>query len=216
MFILTKENSIASQFIGELRDVSIQQDRMRFRKNLERLGEILAYEVSKKLAFSTKTIQTPLEEAPVQNLVEQPVLISVLRAAVPFYQGFCNIFDRADSGFVGAYRKEEKSGSDKIEIDFLYQAMPNLTDRDVILVDPMLATGQSFVKTIHNLLKNGNPRNIHIVSVIAAPEGIEYIQKNAGRKVQFWIGAVDKGLNDQFYIVPGLGDAGDLSFGPKI
>ncbi len=216
MFILTKENSIASQFIGELRNVEIQKDRMRFRKNLERLGEILAYEVSKALAYSSKSVQTPLEEAVVQNLSEQPVLISVLRAAVPFYQGFCNIFDRADSGFVGAYRKEDNSGSEKLEIDFLYQAMPNLTNRDVILVDPMLATGQSFVKTVQNLLKNGNPRNIHIVSVIAAPEGIAYIQNHVGREIHFWIGALDKGLNDKFYIVPGLGDAGDLSFGPKV
>ncbi|WP_291780368.1 uracil phosphoribosyltransferase [Cecembia sp.] len=216
MFVLDKENSIALQFLSEIRDIHIQHDRLRFRKNLERLGEIMAYEISKSLDYKESSVQTPLDKTQSYKLKENPVLISVLRAAVPFYMGFLNYFDQADSGFVGAYRKAEKSGDKEVEIDFLYQAAPSIEGKDVILIDPMLATGKSFVKTVENLLANGNPKMIHIACVIAAPEGIAYIQNNVQIPYKIWTGALDEKLNDKFYIVPGLGDAGDLCFGDKI
>lgn len=216
MFVLAKENSIALQFLSEVRDIHIQHDRWRFRKNLERLGEIMAYEISKSLDYQEININTPLAESQAKKLKEKPVLISVLRAAIPFYQGFSNYFDQADSGFVGAYRKPEKAGDKEVEIEFLYQAAPNLEGREVILIDPMLATGKSFVKTIHNLLQNGTPKIIHIACLIAAPEGVSYIQNNINVPYRLWLGALDEKLDDKFYIVPGLGDAGDLCFGDKI
>lgn len=216
MFVLAKENSIALQFLSEVRDIHIQHDRWRFRKNLERLGEIMAYEISKDLDYEEIHINTPLTDTHAKKLKEKPVLISVLRAAIPFYQGFLNYYDQADSGFVGAYRKPEKEGDKEVEIEFLYQAAPNLEGREVILIDPMLATGKSFVKTIHNLLQNGTPKIIHIACLIAAPEGVSYIQNNINVPYKLWLGALDEKLNDKFYIVPGLGDAGDLCFGDKI
>jgi uracil phosphoribosyltransferase len=216
MFVLDKENSIALQFLSEMRDIHTQQDRFRFRKNLERLGEIMAYEISKSLHYEAFSIQTPLKVTQAKKLKENPVLISVLRAAVPFYQGFLNYFDQSDSGFVGAYRKAEKGDSKEIEIDFLYQATPSLEGREVILIDPMLATGKSFVKIVENLISNGKPRIVHIACAIAAPEGIAYIQNHLRMPFKIWTGALDEKLNEKFYIVPGLGDAGDLCFGDKL
>lgn len=216
MFILDKKNSIANHFLYQLRDSEIQKDRFRFRKNLERLGEIMAYEISKSLPFYQKSIKTPLGNSSVELIKYQPVLISVLRAAIPFYQGFLNFFDDSDSGFIGAYRKGETDDSKNIEIDYLYQAAPSIEGREVILIDPMLATGKSFIKTIENLYKNGNPSKIHIASVIAAPEGIDFLQKNTNQSVEIWICSLDEKLNDKSYIIPGLGDAGDLSFGVKL
>ena len=216
MFILDKKNSIANHFLYQLRDSEIQKDRFRFRKNLERLGEIMAYEISKSLPFYQKSIKTPLGNSSVELIKYQPVLISVLRAAIPFYQGFLNFFDDSDSGFIGAYRKGETDDSKNIEIDYLYQAAPSIEGREVILIDPMLATGKSFIKTIENLYKNGNPSKIHIASVIAAPEGIDFLQKNTNQSVDIWICSLDEKLNDKSYIIPGLGDAGDLSFGVKL
>ncbi|SMD43159.1 uracil phosphoribosyltransferase [Aquiflexum balticum DSM 16537] len=216
MFILDKKNSIANHFLYQLRDSEIQKDRFRFRKNLERLGEIMAYEISKSLPFYQKSIKTPLGNSSVELIKYQPVLISVLRAAIPFYQGFLNFFDDTDSGFIGAYRKGETDDSKNIEIDYLYQAAPSIEGREVILIDPMLATGKSFIKTIENLYKNGNPSKIHIASVIAAPEGIDFLQKNTKQSVEIWICSLDEKLNDKSYIIPGLGDAGDLSFGVKL
>ena len=216
MFVLDKENSIALEFLSEIRDIHVQKDRWKFRKNMERLGEILAYEISKSLDYGELTIQTPLQETTARKLKSSPVLISVLRAAVPFYQGFLNYFDKSDSGFVGAYRKPEREGDTSVTIDFLYQAAPSLEGREVILIDPMLATGKSFVKTIENLLSHGRPKMIHIACVIAAPEGIAHIQNNLEVPFKIWTGALDERLNDKFYIVPGLGDAGDLSFGDKL
>ncbi|PSL02013.1 uracil phosphoribosyltransferase [Cecembia rubra] len=216
MFVLAKENSIAHQFLSEVRDIHIQHDRWKFRNNLERLGEIMAYEISKVLDYEEIQIHTPLTETKAKKLKEKPVLISVLRASIPFYQGFLNYFDQADSGFVGAYRKPEKEGDKEVEIEFLYQAAPNIEGREVILIDPMLATGKSFVKTIQNLLQNGTPKTIHIACLIAAPEGVSFIQNNINVPYKLWIGALDEKLNDKFYIVPGLGDAGDLCFGDKI
>jgi uracil phosphoribosyltransferase len=216
MFILDHQNSIVHQFMTEIRDVQVQKDRLRFRRNFERLGEIMAYEISKDLGYRAIEIQTPLQKTTARVLNEKPVLISVMRAAIPFYQGFLNYFDQADSGFVGAYRKEEKEGDQEIEIEFLYQAAPNLEGREVILVDPMLATGKSFVKTVENLLRNGKPKMLHLVCLIAAPEGVEYLKQNLKLPYKLWVGALDEKLNEKFYIVPGLGDAGDLCFGEKI
>lgn len=214
MFVLNQQNTIASQFIAELRNVQTQHDRLRFRRNMERLGEILAYEISKSLDYQEVSVQTPLSNIKVAQLVDQPVLIGILRAALPFYQGFLNYFDQADSGFIGAYRKPEEAA--EIEIDLLYKAAPSITGKDVILIDPMLATGKSILVSIKDLLKNGNPKMIHIAGVIAAPEGVQYLQQNIDVPFKIWLGALDQKLNDRSYIVPGLGDAGDLCFGDKL
>ncbi|MDN3668557.1 uracil phosphoribosyltransferase [Echinicola jeungdonensis] len=215
MFILNQHNSIANQFLLELRDVQKQEDRLRFRNNLERLGEILAYEISKKLIYKSQTISTPLKNTSVQTLSEQPVLISILRAAIPFFQGFINYFDQADSGFIGAIRKSSESNPE-ISVDLNYLAAPLVEDKEVIIVDPMLATGKSLLAGLNELRKNGKPKKVHIASVIAAPEGIDYIRNNLDIPYQFWTCALDEKLNPKAYIVPGLGDAGDLSFGPKM
>lgn len=216
MFVLNQSKSIANQFLAELRDIQVQKDSMRFRKNLERLGEIMAYEVSKSLTYHNKEVTTPLQKTNVPILKNQPVLIGILRAALPFFQGFLNFYDQAESGFIGAYRQEKKLSGEELEIDFLYQAAPSIEGKEVILIDPMLATGKSYVTTIEHLLRNGRPKKIHIVSVIGAPEGIDYIKKNIKTPIQFWICALDEKLNHQAYILPGLGDAGDLAFGEKI
>jgi uracil phosphoribosyltransferase len=216
MFILDKKNSIANHYLYQLRDIEVQKDRLRFRKNLERLGEIMAYEISKSLTFYQTSVKTPLGNSSVELIKNQPVLISVLRAAIPFYQGFLNFFDNSDSGFIGAYRKGETSDSKDIEIDYLYQAAPSIDGKEVIIIDPMLATGKSVVKTIENLKRHGKPSKIHIAGVIAAPEGIDFLQKNVKIPIEIWICSLDEKLNDKSYIIPGLGDAGDLSFGEKL
>ncbi|MCH7408795.1 uracil phosphoribosyltransferase [Belliella sp. DSM 111904] len=216
MFILNQQNSIANTYLAEIRDTKIQTDRLRFRKNLERLGEILAYELSKSLQFGTKEITTPLETTGINMVKSQPVLICVLRAANPFYQGFLNIFDHSDSGFIGAFRTEEINDNQEISIELSYQAAPDISGKHVIIIDPMLATGKSFVKTVKSLLNNGKPEKIHVASVIAAPEGVAYINEQLGTDLNLWTCALDSKLNEKSYIVPGLGDAGDLAFGPKI
>lgn len=215
MFILEDTNSIANHFIAELRNEKIQTDRLKFRRNLERLGEVMAYEISKTFDFEESLVSTPLGKKKSNLIFNQPILIAVLRAALPFYQGFLNFFDHADSGFIGAYRKEE-SGDSGIEIEYLYQATPDINNKNLILIDPMLATGKSVVKTIENLLSIGKPKTIHIVSVIAAPEGIELIKESVHVPIKLWVCSLDDFLNDQSYIIPGLGDAGDLCFGNKI
>jgi len=216
MFILNEQNTIANQFLAELRDINLQKDRARFRRNLERLGEIMAYEVSKGFSYSSLSIQTPLMQTEVKIPTEHPVLIAVLRAAFPFYQGFLNIFDQSDSGFAGAYRKEADNKQEDLEIEFLYQATPSLENRTIIVVDPMLATGKSFIKTIQNLKRHGIPKMVHVVSVIASPEGVAYINQNLDIPFKIWTCALDQGLNEKYYILPGLGDAGDLCFGEKL
>lgn len=216
MFVLDQHASIGNQFLTELRDVSIQNDRLRFRRNLERLGEIMAYEISKELAYTTTLIDTPLIKTEGTVLAEQPVIISILRAAAPFFQGVVNCFDRADCGFIGAYRKETEAEED-LEIEFGYLAAPSVSGKELLLVDPMLATGKSFVKSLENLLKkHGSPSRIHIVSVIATPEGVQHVSENLSIPYKFWTCALDERLDERNYIVPGLGDAGDLAFGPKI
>src|SRR5690554_4745706 len=212
--ILTKENSIANHYLVELRDINIQQDRMRFRRNLERPGEIIAYEISKTLDYEPVTVQTPLGIASHQILQEQPVLATIMRAGLPFHQGMLNVFDHADSAFVSAYRMHSKDEGDfKVEVD--YMSCPDLNKRELILVDPMLATGSSMVKVHRALLKNGAPSHNHIVTLLATKEGISLVRKNSPPNTTIWVGAIDDELTAQAYIVPGLGDAGDLCYGAK-
>ncbi len=215
VFNLSEVHSIASQFLSEIRDVELQTDRAKFRRNIERIGELLAYEISKNLTFRTHSIQTPLANADVHRLVKSPVLITILRAGLPLMEGFQNYFDESDCGFIGAYRDE---GFNTVEIKCDYMACPPIENQDVIIIDPMLATGNSIVKTLKGLLAKELPKKIHIACVIATPEGIENIMmyaKEISCSIKIWTGSIDQGLNEKFYIVPGLGDAGDLSFGNK-
>jgi uracil phosphoribosyltransferase len=215
VFNLCEQNSVASQFLFELRDKNIQYDRARFRRNVERLGQILAYEISKTLEYQKFAVETPVASAQIMKLKSMPVLVTILRAGLPFLQGFLDVFDHADVGFIGAYREE---GGAEVKIKMDYVATPSLTGKEVILIDPMLATGKSVVKTLDFILTKQNVSKIHVVSLIAAPEGLAFVEKHARNlscPVSIWTAAIDSGLNDKFYIVPGLGDAGDLSFGPK-
>ena len=213
VFVLNNQNSVANQFLLELRDAGLQKDRMRFRKNMERLGEILAYEISKKLDYIPKPAVTPLGEMAISILKEQPVLVTILRAGLPFFQGFVNFLDQADCGFIGAFRKEDKN---HLTIKLEYVATSSLSGKVVILIDPMLATGRSVLDTVEAIMKNGKPSHIHIVSLVAAPEGIACLHEKLSVPYSLWTCAVDEKLNHQYYIVPGLGDAGDLSFGVKL
>ena len=215
MFVLNKTNSIANHFLAEIRDKNIQRDSMRFRKNLERLGSLLAYELSKSLNYQSETISTPLRDSNINLLSSQPLLIPIMRAGIPFYQGVLNYFDHADSGFIGAYRGKSDSDHD-FEIQLDYVATPSLEGRRLILIDPMLATGKSIIKTLRALQTNGEPAHVDIMCAIAAPEGIAYLQQHIDQKFDLWVAAVDDQLNDKAYIVPGLGDAGDLAFGQKL
>lgn len=214
MFILTNTNSIANHFIAEMRDVNVQQDAMRFRKNMGRLGEILAYEVSKTLMYQNTTVQSPLAEATTNLLSEQPVLVAILRASLPFHHGFLNIFDRAENAFIGAYRGKHRP-DETFDIQMDYLASPDLSNKTIILIDPMLATGKSLVKSYEALLTYGKPVRTIIAAAIAAPEGLKYLQEQIP-EAGFFIGSVDEKLNHKFYIIPGLGDAGDLSYGGKL
>lgn len=180
---------------------------------MERLGELLAYEISKALSYEEKKIQTPLGESSLQLLREYPVLITILRAGIPFHQGFLNVFDRADSGFIGAYRTES---AEALTVTVDYMSVPSVDGKAVVLIDPMLATGRSVLDAQKLLLKRGTPTHIYIVSVVAAPEGIRLLEDNFSSPYSLWTCAVDQKLNSSFYIVPGLGDAGDLSYGSKI
>ncbi|WP_247237949.1 uracil phosphoribosyltransferase [Telluribacter sp. SYSU D00476] len=213
MFILSQKHSVADQFLAELRDVSIQTDRIRFRRNLERLGELLAYEISKTLPYGPTTVQTPLGVAPARTLRQPVVLATVLRASLPFHQGFLNMFDQAENAFIGAYRGHHIN-SDEFSVEMDYITSPSLQGKTLILMDPMLATGRSLEKVYHALLRFGIPAQTHVASVIASPEGVDYLRKRMP-ECRLWLGAVDDHLNEHYYIVPGLGDAGDLAFGPK-
>ncbi len=210
---LSQQHSLISTWVGELRDTEIQNDRMRFRRNLERIGEVAAYEISKLLPFVEKEVQTPLGIATAKVLKEQPVLATILRAGLPLHQGLLNYFDQADNAFISAYRKHEKDGSFTISLD--YVSCPELENRVLIISDPMLATGSSLVKTIHFLKAEGRPREIHIVAAIACTVGIEYVIREEP-SITIWCGDIDDELTAKGYIVPGLGDAGDLAFGVKI
>lgn len=210
---LSEKHSLVSNWVSELRDVEIQHDRMRFRRNLERIGEVAAYEISKVLPFTEKEVQTPLGTATSKLLQDQPVLATILRAGLPLHQGMLNYFDKADNAFISAYRKHNKDGSFEISLDYI--SCPELENRTIIVSDPMLATGSSLVKTIHFLKEEGNPREIHIVAAIACTVGIEYVKREEP-SVKIWCGDIDDELTAKGYIVPGLGDAGDLAFGVKV
>lgn len=215
MFILSDTPSISNQFICELRDIDIQKDRMRFRFNLERLGAIMAYEISKSLPYENIEIQTPLSKTQAFIPKKNIVIFSILRASLPFYQGFLNFFDGAESGFIGAYRANISNEKD-IEINLDYHSTPSITGKTIIIVDPMLATGKSFVRAIDKILTYGTPACIHIASLFAAPEGIEYLKKHLNCSYHIWLGTLDDHLNELSYIVPGCGDAGNLAFGDKL
>ena len=212
IFNLSAQNTIGNQFIAELRNKDIQLDRARFRKNMKRLGQLMAFEISKRLNFKEETIQTPLGKTAIQLLSQYPVLLTVMRAGLPYFDGFLDFFDQSDCGFIGAYRQEN---SNDIVIHLDYVATPNVDEREVIVVDPMLATGKSFVRSIQALLKHGTPSHIYIASLVASPEGIHFLKENLDIPFSIYTCAVDENLNHQFYIVPGLGDAGDLSYGTK-
>ncbi|MCC5943519.1 MAG: uracil phosphoribosyltransferase [Bernardetiaceae bacterium] len=215
MFVLTETNSIALQYITELRDVHIQKDRLRFRHNIRRIGEILAYEISKQLVYEKRQVQTPLAHTNGHRLAYNPVLMTILRAGLPFYEGFSHIFDAADSAFIGAYRGKPDTDL-KFDIEMQYVASPSLEGRILIIADPMLATGKSLLKSYFALAKqHGTPSEIHIASVIAAQAGVDFICKEIPN-AKLWIGTLDPDLDAHSYIVPGLGDAGDLAFGGKI
>lgn len=210
---LSSECSLVCDWISEIRDVQIQSDRMRFRRNLERIGEIAAYEISRKLVYEEKEVQTPLGISQCKVLKEQPVLATILRAGLPLHQGLLNYFDKADNAFISAYRKHNHDGSFEISLDYI--SCPELENRVVIISDPMLATGSSLVKTIQYLRDEGHPSEIHVVVAIACTVGIEYVQRSEPQ-VKIWCGAIDEELTAKGYIVPGLGDAGDLAFGTKV
>lgn len=209
---LSERHSLMSNWIGELRDVQLHWDRMRFRRNLERIGEVMAYEISSTLPWEDREISTPLGTSVCKVLKEQPVLATILRAGLPLHQGMLNYFDRADNAFISAYRKHNRDGSFDIELE--YVSCPSLEGRILILCDPMLATGSSLVKTIHMLRNEGVSREVHVVTAIACTVGIEYVKREQP-DVRIWCGAIDEELTAKGYIVPGLGDAGDLAFGEK-
>jgi uracil phosphoribosyltransferase len=210
---LSQKHSLVSNWISELRDTTVQTDRLRFRRNLERLGEVIAYELSKELPHITTEVQTPLGIHSSKVLAAQPVLATILRAGLPLHQGMLNYFDKADNAFIGAYRKHHSDGSFDISLE--YMSSPTLEGRVLILCDPMLATGASLVKTIAAIKNEGTPAQIHIACAIACTVGIEYVLREAGTKVKIWCGDIDDELTAKGYIVPGLGDAGDLAFGTK-
>lgn len=210
--ILTQRNSIANHFLAELRNIEVQQDRMRFRHNLERLGAVFAYEISKTFTYEPVEVETPLGIAETALLAEQPVLATILRAGVAMHQGMLGIFDQAESTFIGAYRKTKKSGA--FEIRKEYVSSVDLNNRIVILVDPMLATGRTMVLTCKELLDDFDIKSLIIVTAIASEEGIAHVQAFLPQ-AQLWVGDVDSELTSKAYIVPGLGDAGDLAYGTK-
>ncbi len=210
--ILNLKNSVLNHFLMELRDEEIQTDRMRFRENLYRTGEIMAYEISKIMEYELKDVKTPLGVSQISVLKNQPVIATILRAGLPFQQGMMHIFDRASAAFVSAYRKTKKNGSFEIKVE--YVASPDLENQVLIIADPMLATGQSLVLACKELLQKGNYKTLHIAAIIGSKEGVEYVRRHLPN-AHIWLGALDEELTTRSYIVPGLGDAGDLAYGEK-
>jgi uracil phosphoribosyltransferase len=213
IFDLSKTNSIANTFIAELRDENIQLDAMRFRKNLERLGEFFAWEISKTMNYVVTETQTPLGIAKTKQLEQQPVLTSILRAGLPMQQGLLNIFDRAEAAFITAYRKPHITGPLEIQVDYI--SAPDLTDKVVIITDPMLATGLSMVLCCKELIAQYKVKELHVVAAIASTEGVRHVRANLPA-AKLWLGAIDEEMTSKSYIVPGLGDAGDLAYGVKL
>ncbi len=212
---LSETNSILNKFITEMRDISIQNDTMRFRRNIERTGEILGYELSKTLDFSKTTVKTPLGTLAQNNITDRIVICPILRAGLPLHNGLLNYFDTAENAFISAYR-QHKNSVENFEIVVEYLACPDLNGKTLILADPMLATGQSMVAAYKALKPYGNPKSIHLVSVIGAQEGVAFVSKYFSAETSLWIATIDDKLDKQGYIVPGLGDAGDLAFGEKL
>jgi uracil phosphoribosyltransferase len=212
---ISENNSILNHFLAEIRDVIIQKDSMRFRKNIERIGEIMAYELSKTLEYKAIEVQTPLGIKHTTTLADNVVLCSILRAGLALHTGFMNIFDNAENGFVSAYR-HHPNNDDYFDILVEYQAAPSFENKNLILIDPMLATGQSIVAVFNKLMTEETPKEIHIAVVIAAPEGIAYLEKHLPNNCHLWVAALDEKLNEKNYIIPGLGDAGDLAYGSKL
>ncbi len=212
---LSEKNSVLNHFLGEIRDVNIQKDRLRFRRNIERIGEIMAYEISKDLHYKNWAITTPLGVKNSTKISDKIVICSILRAGLTLHNGFLNYFDGAENGFISAYRFHPNN-DDNFEIKVEYEAISDINDSNLILVDPMLATGQSIVAVFNKLIAKGAPKEIHLAVVIAAPEGIKYLESLLPDNCHLWIASIDEKLNEKNYIIPGLGDAGDLAFGTKL
>ncbi len=210
---LSKQGSLLTEWMSELRDANMQTDRLRFRRNLERIGEVAAYEISKTFLWQEKEVQTPLGTHNSKTLTNQPVLATILRAGLPMHNGLLNYFDKADNAFISAYRKHRRDGSFEISLEYL--SCPILENRILIISDPMLATGASIIASLKSLLNHGKPSAIHVVCAIATTEGIDYVVREFGEKLYIWCGDIDEELTAKGYIVPGLGDAGDLAFGSK-
>ena len=211
---LGKNNTIFNHFISEIRDVNIQLDSMRFRRNIERIGEVFAYEISKEINYTNVNITTPLGVSNESLMLDTPVLATILRAGIPLHQGLLNYFDKSDSAFISAYRKH--TSDDNFEIKIEYMSSPDLNNKIVILCDPMIASGSSMVMAMQAILSKANPSYIHVVGIIASSEGLKYLKENAPVKnYTIWIGAEDSEMNAKSYIIPGLGDAGDLAYGEK-
>lgn len=212
---LGEGNSVINNFISELRNVDIQNDRFRFRKNLERLGEIFAYEISKTLEYKSETVVTPLGSLEMNVLKEQPVLATILRAGLPMHQGFLNIFDQADNSFIAAHRKYDKNENYDINIE--YYSTADFNDKVLVVIDPLLSTGESLVRCLNDLVSDDMmPKEIHVANVLASRDGIEYLNRSLNHlNITVWVGAIDEELTAKAYIVPGLGDAGDLAYGRK-
>lgn len=208
---ISQQNSILNHFLAQIRDVAIQTDSMRFRKNIERIGEIMAYELSKTLPYKDVEVKTPLGIKQTTVIEDNVVLCSILRAGLALHTGFMNFFDDAENGFVSAARTH---GATEIKVE--YQAAPSFQNKHLLLLDPMLATGHSIVAVYNKLLQEETPKEIHICVVIAAPEGIDYLSKNLPDHVHLWVASLDEGLNTDKYIIPGIGDAGDLAYGEKL
>lgn len=211
----SESNSLLNQFVSELRDVNIQRDSMRFRRNIERIGEILSYELSKTLEYRVSTVQTPFGKKTMSLPNNNLVLCSVLRAGLPLHQGLLNYFDNAENAFISAYRHHPE-GRDEFEVIVKYFAAPALGGKTLILTDPMLATGKTLENVLKSLKTHGEPKTIHIISVIGSKEGIDYVAKVFPENTQLWIAAIDEELTTKGYIIPGIGDAGDLAFGVKL
>lgn len=212
---IAQNNSILNKFLSEIRDINIQKDRMRFRRNIERIGEILAYELSKELSYTKKEIKTPLGTKSIYLPPKDLVLCSILRAGLPLHNGVLNFFDDADNAFISAYRHHPKN-TEEFEIVVEYFASPTIDGKTIVLIDPMLATGRSLVEVYQAILKYGTPKEIHIIATIGSKAGVDYVKNNFPKNAHLWIADIDEQLNAKGYIIPGLGDAGDLAFGTKM
>ena len=212
---LERTDSVFNQYMAELRDAVIQQDRMRFRRNLERIGEVMAYEISKAFEYDDEEVTTPLGIKQIRTMHEQPVIATILRAGLPFHNGMLSMFDQADSAFIAAYRKYDKNEEDS-EIRVEYFSSPDIEDRILIVCDPLLATGESIVKTLNGLMEDMMPKEIHIAVAVASQDGLDYVERTMSRlPVTIWVGSIDEELTARAYVVPGIGDVGDLAYGEK-